>query len=54
MHDNFYFYATTVNITTGFYIVDLLTWGLGFYNAMMECSTWTLFFNMQQWWYAIK
>jgi hypothetical protein len=51
MHDNFYFYATTVNIPTGFYTVDLLTWGLGFYNdTKMECSKGTLFFfsNMQQ------
>jgi hypothetical protein len=45
MHDNFYFYATTVNIPMGFYTVNVLMWGLGFYNdAMMECSIETLFF----------
>ena len=37
MHGIFvYFYAFTVNITIGIYTVDLFTWGLGFFYAVMK------------------
>ena len=33
----FYFYATMVNILAGFYTPQkLFTWGLGFYNVVMQ------------------
>ena len=33
----FYFYATMVNILAGFYTpYKLFTWGLGFYNVVMQ------------------
>ena len=41
----FYFYATTVNIPTGIYTVDLFTWGLGFCNVMMKCSHETFYLS---------
>ena len=43
----FNFYATTVNIPTGIYIIDLFSWDFRIYNAMMKCSheTFYLFIN---------
>ena len=45
MHNIFNFYATTVNIPTGIYTVDLFIWGLGFYNVMMKCSHETFYLS---------
>jgi hypothetical protein len=45
MHDNFYFYATTVNIPIGFYTPRPTYMGLRIlYDAMMEYSKGTFYF----------